>query len=177
MSTTVTAVATAAGTTTLSTAAVHLIQTKQRQTNLAVQLAEIPRVTVKQMRANGSNNRAIGRPAARAIEGQTVRELQIAAATAQARAAWIQTGAEAVTAAATAQVRAAWIQTGAEAAIASEIEAYRRVRVVAGRVAPLVVLPVVRVAPVPAVRGVPQAWEVPVVAVVAVVAVVGDGGN
>jgi hypothetical protein len=106
-----------------------------------------------------------------------VREVQIAAATAQARAAWIQTGAEAVTVAATAQVLAAWTLTEAEAVIASEIEVYRRVRIVAGRVAPLVVLPVVRVAPVPAVRGVPQAWEVPVAGEVPVVAVVGDGGN
>lgn len=89
-----------------------------------------------------------------------------------AAAPWTRTEALAEIAAATAQVRAAWIQTGAEAVIASEIEAY--LRVVVGRVAPLVVLPVVRVAPVPAVRGVPQAWaagEVPVVAVA------GDGGN
>jgi hypothetical protein len=170
-------VAIAAGITTLSTAAAHLIQTKQRQTNLAVQLAEIPWVTVKQMRDSGSNNRAIARPEVQATGVLSAQEVRIAAGTAQVPAAWIQTGAEAVTAAATAQARGAWIQTGAEAVIASEIEAYRRVRVVAGRVAPLVVLPVVRVALVPAVRGVPQAWEVPVAGEVPVVAVVGDGGN
>jgi hypothetical protein len=152
-STAATAVATAAGTTTLSTAAARLIQTKQRQANLAVQLAEIPWATVKQMRDSGSNNRAIARPEVQATGVHPAQEVQIAAATAQVRAAWTQTGA------------------GAEAVIASEIEVYRRVRVVAGRVAPLVVLPVVRVAPVPAVRGVPQAWEVPVVAAV------GGGGN
>jgi hypothetical protein len=163
------AVATAAGATTLSTVAAHLIQTNQRQTNLAVQLAETPLATVKQMRA--SNNRAIVRPAARAIEeeGQIALGLQIAAATARAQVAWTQTGAV-----------AGAEQAEAVGVIASEIEVYLPVRVVAGGAVavPLVAPPVVRVTPVPAVHGAPQAWEVPVVAVeVPVVAAGGDGGN
>lgn len=111
-----------------------------------------------------SNNQEIARLAARAIEGQTARELQ----TVEAIELVLQIGV------ATARVAAA----GAEAEIESEIEVYLQVRAVAGGVAaPSVVPPVARVAPVPAVHGVPQAWEVLVAGEVPVVAVVGDGGN
>jgi hypothetical protein len=128
---------TAVGITILSTVAAHLTQTKPRQTNLAVLLAEIQLAIARQMRVS-SRAQATVRPAGPATGVRAAQAVQIAVATDQVRAAWIQTG------------------VGAEVVIAPEIEVDRRVRVVARRAARLAARRVAAAAPRLAVRGVLQ---------------------
>ncbi len=100
---------------------------------------EIPCPIASQMHANGSNNpeQATARPEGPGIGAHLIaRDLQVAVATDQARAAWIQRGVEVVT--------------------VSEAEMYRPVRVAARKAGPLAVHRVAAAARAPAVREVLQ---------------------